>query len=168
MLGRIKNQRLCYNLPRVIGGDFNIVRFSKERLGETNIGERALFNELISQTKLMEILLYDRQYIWSNMRDNPSLARLDRVFVLQEWEERYPLASIASLARPTSDHVPIYLSSGELTQPIKSQFCFERWWLKHTEVWDQIRESWTQPTSAQDAACVIYYKLRRLRKVLTR
>lgn len=118
---------LHHNLSWVIGVDFNIVRFSEERLeSDTNIGERVLFNELINITKLKEIPLYDRQYTWSNMRDNPSLAKLDRVLISQEWEDRYPLASVASLPRPMSDYVPICLSSGELTQPIKDQFRFER------------------------------------------
>lgn len=59
----IGNLRLCHKLSWVIGGDFNIVRFSEERLGDnTNIGERALFNELINRAELKEIPLHDRQY----------------------------------------------------------------------------------------------------------
>lgn len=71
-----------------------------------------------------------------------------------------------SVARPTSDYVPICLHSGEKEQKRRNQFKFEKWWLKHKEAKALITKSWHQPTIARDAAADICINLRRLKKVL--
>lgn len=90
------------------------------------------------------------------------MAKLDRVFVSDNWKVRFLLTQICSLQRPMSDHIPILLISGEIKQKSQKQFHFEKWWQVH----NLIRESWTQHTRAKDTAGNITIKLRRLRKVL--
>lgn len=101
--------------PWIIGGDFNIVRFSDERKGrDLNNRDRGKFNELISNLGLIKIPMTEHRYTWSSMRVELSMAKLDRVFVFPEWKTKFSLATMHPMRRPTSDHVPIKLDSGKV------------------------------------------------------
>lgn len=81
----IEDIRSQYNKPWIIGGNFNIILYGHERLGgDTNHGDREAFNNTIAELGLIEITITDRRFTWSNMRENPSLAKLDRVLVSTE------------------------------------------------------------------------------------
>ncbi|KAK1677030.1 hypothetical protein QYE76_037878 [Lolium multiflorum] len=62
---------------------------------------------MINTLGLIELPLRDRQFTWSNKRATPTLIRLDRVFINHAWNVRYPSSSLSSIARDTSDHVPL-------------------------------------------------------------
>ena len=78
----------------------------------------------------MNLPIYDRSFTWSNLRDKPVLARLDRVMVTAEWESHFPLAILRSLPRPTSDHVPLCLDTREASPLGKKSFILKRCGLK--------------------------------------
>lgn len=87
----IKGLKKHYNLPSIIGGDFNIVRFTDDRRGgDTNHWEREIFNDVINEVGSLDMSICDRKYTCSNMREDPSLTRLDRVMVTNDWEVRFP------------------------------------------------------------------------------
>lgn len=68
--------------PWVLGGDFNVIRFSDERKGgDNNVRDMNHFNDLVANLQLVEIPLTERRFTWTSMIENPSLVRLDRVFV---------------------------------------------------------------------------------------
>lgn len=71
--------------------------------------------------------MIDRLYTWSNIRVRPSLVKLDRVFIFEEWDNKFDLALAYSVRRPTSDHVLLCLTSGEITKSLKRIFRFEKW-----------------------------------------
>lgn len=102
----------------VVGGDFNVIRYANERLwGDTN--DREEFNNLISDLHLIKVPMGDRLYTRSNMRERPSLAKLDWVFIYEEWDDKFGLPLAYSIRRPTSDHVPICLSLGKDSRKTK-------------------------------------------------
>lgn len=76
---------------------------------------------------MIDISIMDRRYTWPNLRENPCLAKLDRIMVPPEREERYPLASTRTCTRLTLDYVPLYLDTA-LDIP-KRRFQFENMWL---------------------------------------
>ena len=54
-------------------GDFNITRGPEERSNDNfNAGEAALFNEAIDDIELVEVLLQDRRFTWSNRQNSHS------------------------------------------------------------------------------------------------
>ena len=57
-------------------GDFNIVRFPSEQLGNSRL------------TPAMP--LEGGSYTWSRESDRPSMSKIDRVLVSHDWEEHYP------------------------------------------------------------------------------
>lgn len=76
----------------------------------------------------------NRIYTWSNLREDPSLAKLDRIFVSDYWDDCFGLARVTSVLRPISDHMPICPNSSERTRRKKWIFYFEKWWLEPGEL----------------------------------
>jgi endonuclease/exonuclease/phosphatase family metal-dependent hydrolase len=58
-----------------------------------------------------------RKFTWANSRRVPTYERLDRVLVIMEWEQNFPLATVEALNRKISDHTPLLLSTGERPNP---------------------------------------------------
>lgn len=119
-------------------------------------------------TGLIEILLHDRQFTSSNMREDPCLAKLDRILISDNWEARFDLSRVYSCPRPTSDYTPICLDLDEMSTKHNKLFLFEKWWLKNEEVHEMFRSNWSFLIRERDATEIRYCKWRRLRRILTR
>lgn len=93
--------------PLVVGGDFNILRKESEK---NKIGGYTkwsfIFNSIIDQENLREVQMSGRQFIWCNFQDSPTLEKLDRVFINNEWEDIYPLTTVRTLVRPCLTTIP--------------------------------------------------------------
>jgi exonuclease III len=97
--------------PWILLGDFNLVRQpSDKNNGQINSTLANAFNSTILQLCVSEIELSDRLYTWSNLQPFPILARLDRVFTNNDLNSLFPLTTLSSLPRPTSDHTPLLLT----------------------------------------------------------
>jgi endonuclease/exonuclease/phosphatase family metal-dependent hydrolase len=94
--------------PWLISGDFNLTREPSDRNNDNfSLADAGLFKDSINNLALIELPLPDRLYTWSNGREVPTLIRLDRMFINHAWNARFPSSCLASLARDTSDHVPL-------------------------------------------------------------
>jgi hypothetical protein len=65
----------------------------------------------LNDLELKESNLLGRQYTWSNERDAPTMAKLDRWFGSVEWDEMHPDASLLALSSSLSDHCPILMAT---------------------------------------------------------
>ena len=77
--------------PVLIGGDFNILRFSSDKnkkFHDNNFS--SVFNLIINSYDLRELPLSGGKYTWSNNRKNPTLEKLDRVLISSSWENEFP------------------------------------------------------------------------------
>ena len=87
------------------------------------------FRSLIDDLQLEELTLSGRLFTWSNGRDQPTLERLDRVFAIVEWLERYPSHQLRCLSSDCSDHAPLLLVLN--TEPwARPRFRFDTYWTK--------------------------------------
>jgi endonuclease/exonuclease/phosphatase family metal-dependent hydrolase len=85
-----------------------MIRYAHEKNNNIfHFAESKAFNDSIDAMCLIELPLLDRSYTWSNKRTNPTLERLDRVFINLCWDELLPNTVLSSLTRTTSDHVPL-------------------------------------------------------------
>ncbi|KAK1301673.1 hypothetical protein QJS10_CPB12g00740 [Acorus calamus] len=77
-----------WGLPWCVLGDFNVTRFveDRNRQGPTSAAMEE-FSDWIDQEELMELPLANQAYTWSNLWEDPSLAKLDRVLIDHGWEE---------------------------------------------------------------------------------
>lgn len=75
-----------------------------------------LFNAVINSLDLKEIELTGRQYTWANNLPTPTFEKLDRALVSTDWGLRYPKVTVQALTREISDHTPLLLDTGEISQ----------------------------------------------------
>lgn len=93
--------------PWMLCGDFNMIRYAHEKNNANfRMAEAKAFNDCINDLCLLEILLLDRNFTWSNKRSSPTLERLDRVFINLCWDELLPGTVLCSLTRTTSTTFP--------------------------------------------------------------
>jgi len=110
--------------------------------GEGNGHNHREFNSVIDLAELMDLPISDHLFTWSNLQDTHVLARLDRVLVLADWDTIFSLASLRSLSRTTSDHVPFCLDISENLAPKSKIFHFEKMWLDNPGCVVVVKESW--------------------------
>ena len=86
-----RHRRNNNKLPMIIGGDFNILRYSdeKNKTFKNNMWSD-LFSRLINTYELRDLQLTGRKYTWGNNQHNPTLERLDRVLMNKEWKNLFP------------------------------------------------------------------------------
>jgi hypothetical protein len=72
-------------LPYVVGGDFNILRFSSEKNRRFQFNRFSdIFNTIINTHGLRELANAGGGYTWSNNQDNPTLEKLDIILMSKE------------------------------------------------------------------------------------
>jgi hypothetical protein len=150
-------QSLCDVRQQISGtwiliGDFNLVRGAADKSnGQFNAALADALNNTILQILVSEIPLSDRRFIWSNKQAFPILARLDRAFTNVALDLAFPMTSLSSLPRPTSDHTPIMLSlSSNIPKP--NSFKLDNYLLKNNSFLASVVLGWQQAPACSDAA----------------
>ena len=156
------------SLPTLIGGDFNILRSSKDKNNDRYVDRWPfLFNAVIDSFDLREIDLTGRQFTLANSLPKPTYERLDRALMSTEWEFKYPLVSLQALDRGVSDHTPLLLDTG--TPAFKGngkQFKLELSWFTHEDFNDRVIEIWNRPVKGRNSVQRWNNKCRALRRHL--
>jgi endonuclease/exonuclease/phosphatase family metal-dependent hydrolase len=132
--------------PMIIGGDFNIIRYLKEKNTMDDVHRHtALFNSLIHFYGLRELTMNVGVFTWSNNQEPPVLERLDRILMTKEWEDLFPQAIVNKLPREISDHNPLIVSSGKSERLPHLQFKFNLSWLQNPDFFTLVEKIWTKP-----------------------
>jgi hypothetical protein len=101
--------RSISNLPWLIGGDFNVVRYRSEKKGRSfNHSISNKFNSFINTHQLIDLKMTDRKFTWSNLRKLPSFACLDRFLCTTNWEHEFPYCISKSLPRYSQIIMQLY------------------------------------------------------------
>ncbi|CAN6209153.1 unnamed protein product [Urochloa humidicola] len=146
----------------VIAGDFNLTRGAADNSnGTVHQALANAFNDTIHKLGLIDLPLVDRLFTWSNHRDHPTLARLDRVFFNVSMSTTFPNSSLLSLPKPTSDHTPLRLSL-TTSIPKPNLFRFENSWLKNRDFLSSVLPAW-HGVAATDAAGALVGSLKAVR-----
>lgn len=118
-------------VPWIMCGDFNLVRWLIDRSGSMrNFGLMFEFNDLIRDLQLLDVVLENRDYTWSNKQPAPVFSKLDRCFITTEWALMYPVITLTALETIVSDHVPILLHC-KTPQAKKAPLRLERFWFQY-------------------------------------
>ncbi|WVZ60059.1 hypothetical protein U9M48_010126 [Paspalum notatum var. saurae] len=133
--------RACQHnsLPTLIGGDFNILRSSKEKNNDRfNCRWPFLFNDVIDSFDLREIDLTGRQYTLANSFQNQPM---------KNWIE-----PSCALDRGVSDHTPLPLDTGDPAFPESNkQFKFELSWFLREGFDERVKEIWIKMTKGRNS-----------------
>ena len=100
--------RAVRNTPWLILGDFNILRYSSERLGSVDFdhGTMEEFNDWINELDIEECPGKDFYYTWYNKRGRQTrrYSRIDRAFGYDAWLRKFFGFDVEFLAPGISDH----------------------------------------------------------------
>jgi exonuclease III len=113
---------------------------------------------------LLEFKPSNRLYTWANNQSNLIQAALDRFFASVDWEQHFPLSSVQALSRAVSDHPPLVIDTGHVSQFPPKLFRFEKWWISQPGFTDLVMSVWSAPCPCTTALDIWQYKLRLLRK----
>lgn len=148
--------------PWAIGGDFNLIYQAEDKSnGNLDRAMMGRFRRFLGDLELHEIALLGRKFTWSNERTAPTLVRLDRVFVTEDWKQAFPDCLLQSSATMISDHCPLLLGLRECTQG-KRRFHFESYWPRLDGFAEEVTHSWNQPVAAACPLQILVDKLKRL------
>jgi hypothetical protein len=151
--------------PILIGGDFNILRYSSERNRPGgNFRHSDTFNNLIHFYELRELLMFGGLYTRSNNQDIPTLEKLDIILVFKEWEDLFPNTLVKKLPREVSDHNPLILSTASSKPTLNIQFRFELSWLNNPEFLPTVEKIWSKPCRAKTVLDKIEQKLKSFKQ----
>jgi exonuclease III len=102
------------SVPFIIGGDFNMIRFTWEK-SSGNVTQMWMdaFNDFIRDNGIKEMMRKGNKFTWTNKQINHVMSVLDRVLVCPRWEQWYRKASCETLTRVGSDHCPILVNTDD-------------------------------------------------------
>lgn len=128
--------------PWIIGGGFNVTRFLGERyLREGDLEAMEEFDSFIINCNLIEIKLNNRHFTWSNNREISSMALLDRFFVSDEIEDKFPSCKVVGFPYIFSNHCPIVLFRSNTNFGNKI-FRLGKMWLLENNFKDLVANKW--------------------------
>lgn len=137
------------SLPWIVGGDFNLVRWLVDRTGDMQgLSLMCLFNDMIRDLGLEDVPLKNRSFTWSSKRPEPTLSRLDRIFLSHQWGSTFPVITLEALEMTVSDHAPLLLQCRD-NATVPRQPKLELFWLKNEQAKILIQSVWQQEERAQ-------------------
>ncbi|XP_058760649.1 uncharacterized protein LOC131633997 [Vicia villosa] len=152
-----------------LGGDFNEVTSSQERLGEgVNQNRRGMidFREFIESMGVVDVPCVGGKFTW--FKDNgKAMSRLDRFLVTTKLIDVWGVIDQRIGARDISDHVPIRLFCGNIDWGPKP-FRFNNAWLKHEDFKLFICSEWDKLKFVGRGDFVLFEKLKALKPRIKR
>lgn len=107
-----------------------------------------MFNDAIADMELREIHRVGARYTWTNHQLNLIHSVLDRVLVSANWELAYPMSALKAITRISSDHTPLFFSSGEELTKRNPRFFLELGWFEEEGFLEQIKAKWAEAGTA--------------------
>lgn len=154
------------DMPWLIVGDFNLLRFANEKNNANFMHNEAdTFNQTLDDLALLELPLLDHRFTWSNNCQNPTLERIDRAFFNLAWNTTFPLTTLSSLTRYTSDHVPLMIQVNTST-PRSLPFHFESAWAFSPACSKIIQRCWASTRRAAPTLCLAHALTQALKSSL--
>ncbi|KAL4323977.1 hypothetical protein GQ457_11G027850 [Hibiscus cannabinus] len=124
----LSNHIVAFQLPVVMGGDFNTVKTMDDRMGaSTHTGSLKCFEEFIQRNALIDLPLNGSEFTWFRGGIRTSASRLDRFLVSPEVLGCLNNAIQCSLSGGLSDHRPIVLKEMKVNDGLKPFKWFSHW-----------------------------------------
>uniref|UniRef100_A0A2N9H040 Uncharacterized protein n=1 Tax=Fagus sylvatica TaxID=28930 RepID=A0A2N9H040_FAGSY len=138
MWDELAGMRSWWEVPWVLGGDFNVVHFPSERVdSDTSSPAMHDFSDFISVNGLVDLPLSGGNFTWTNSRER--------------------------LIRLNSDHFPVLLECGVIRRG-RRPFWFENMWLKAKGFGDRVKSWWESYSVMGTPRYVFAHKLKALKE----
>ncbi|KAK8942463.1 hypothetical protein KSP39_PZI008699 [Platanthera zijinensis] len=143
--------KLDKDIPTIIGGDFNCVLRTSERMGGTvNLSKGPLeFGNFITMNSLHEVPFTGNPFTWCNNKEpaNRVLSRLDRALLNSAALLSFPGSIVHHLPRIASDHSPLLLEIDKLQFASAGRLKFEEAWLLAPNAHSIAKGAWLRPVA---------------------
>jgi hypothetical protein len=137
-----KLRRARVGLSWLVCGDFNMIyQVAYKNNGQLNRRPMGQFCCFLSEGSLGEIHLQGRLFTWSNERAHPTLERIDRAFISNEWDALHPDCDLHLPSSSCSDHAMLILWTNT-TFFTRKQFHFRSFWPKSPGFMQVIERAW--------------------------
>ncbi|XP_020272601.1 uncharacterized protein LOC109847772 [Asparagus officinalis] len=149
--------------PWIIGGDFNTIASSEEKIGGLPVSEADTedFQNFINTGQLMHLRTTGCYFTWCNKQEAESRiwtrldrckqeaesriwTRLDRCLINEDWVHLYTSSQVEYLMPRCSDHSPALLSIVDDDVEGKRPFKFFNMWVKHSDYFSTVKSIWEQ------------------------
>ncbi|XP_077233647.1 uncharacterized protein LOC143875953 [Tasmannia lanceolata] len=133
------------SLPWLLVGDFNVVRYASERLGNTNhhLNEMEEFNECLTNCSLTDLRSDSQTWTWHNRSSaNRKVAKLDRSLVNELCLHQFPRAFTEFLPPGISDHCPLSISIHPQENLGPKPFRFMNMWIEDRSLFPIVERAW--------------------------
>jgi exonuclease III len=155
------NSKPTQDTPWLVCGDFNQT-VNNSDISRQSRQQDVIFQQLVQTLGLIDLRLHGRQFTWSNEREMPTFARLDRFLISNSWSQLFPNCLQTALPINVSDHSLIACTCST-TFPLPNTFRFEIFWLKLPEFKDLVHASWDRTTLVENPY-MLQQKMIKLRK----
>ena len=126
-------------------GGFNQVLSREEKFSfnQNPIPSAELFQQVLSDLQLCDLMASGQQFIWMNTREEDSfvMERLDRAFACTVWINHYHLYYLRNLPINRSDHGPIILDFEHQTPFRNRHLRFKQMWITHPSCRDMVSKA---------------------------
>ncbi|KAK7255485.1 hypothetical protein RIF29_28896 [Crotalaria pallida] len=152
-----------YELPWILGGDFNEILWYGEKEGGARKDQGLInrFREALDDCGLKDVGVRGNPFTRSrrNRNGQPIRKRLDRFVVNQSWKNMTQNYLVSHLSAPVSDHVPIlmYFEFIQQRRRLKGRadrFFFETLWAGYENCESIISATWYSDNSANSLNAV--------------
>ncbi|WOK94769.1 transposon protein [Canna indica] len=151
----------------IIEGDFNVTRSDVERKNCVGCAtDYSLFSSLIHDGELLDLPIEGKAFTWTNNRQHPSLACLDRVLISFSTSLALPLPGVLGGERRLSDHNALIFQSGLVNVRKQKPFRLENFWLSKDDFKGLIQAVWNEHSPSLSAASIWLSRWRKLRKLI--
>lgn len=167
-LDELRSLRTACSGTWMICGDFNLIYKAQDK-NNNNLNRRMMgrFRRFIDDAELIDVHLRGRRFTWSNERDVPTLERLDRVLITDDWVDAFPDHELSAVATECSDHAPLLLRT-DCSLPHFKRLRFKNFWPKCEGYLNTVEEAWNSVPSSLDVGSfrLLDCKLRQMAKAL--
>jgi hypothetical protein len=151
-----------WEVPWIVGGDFNVVHYASERLGVVSITTTmSNFSDFIDSNGLMDIPMGGGRHTCSNSQSH---SRIDRFLFTSSVEDHFNSLVQRRLPWLCSDHFLILLECGHVHWGKNMRpFRFENMWLKSEGFLDRVNGWWDSYSFRGSPSFVVASKLKALK-----
>jgi endonuclease/exonuclease/phosphatase family metal-dependent hydrolase len=109
----------------ILMGDFNLIYRACDK-SNSQVNRRLISASwaVLEDLEIKELQLHGRCFTWSSGTANPTLSKIDHVFVSKEWELFNPHCYLQALSSSVSDHCPLLITCTPFAKRYKG-FRFE-------------------------------------------
>ncbi|CAN0856996.1 LINE-1 retrotransposable element ORF2 protein [Linum grandiflorum] len=124
-----------------------------------------MLNDFIFDHELLDLPLVGANFTWSNLRESPSLSRIDRALVNASFESTFSDCRLIALSWICSDHRAIFLDCGDRVR-VKRPWRFESMWKLHDDFLPFVERSWEEAPRGPSCLFLFSRKLKWLKEKL--